>query len=68
MDQQYHTFRDTLQQEIDQIEKAYMTERTELIEKNINEINELYDIRRQKEESVYYYYYLLIIIIIIIFY
>ncbi|OUM65489.1 hypothetical protein PIROE2DRAFT_35114, partial [Piromyces sp. E2] len=51
MDQQYHTFRDTLQQEIDQIEKAYMTERTELIEKNINEINELYDIRRQKEEQ-----------------
>ncbi|KAG4091746.1 hypothetical protein H8356DRAFT_1430007 [Neocallimastix lanati (nom. inval.)] len=51
MDQQYRTFRDTLQQEIDQIEKAYMTERTELIEKNINEINELYDIRRQKEEQ-----------------
>jgi len=51
MDQQYHTFRETLQQEIDQIEKAYMTERTELIEKNINEINELYDIRRQKEEQ-----------------
>jgi len=51
MDQQYHTFRDTLQQEIDQIEKAYMTERTELIEKNINDINELYDIRRQKEEQ-----------------
>lgn len=49
MDSQYKTFQATLWEEFDQIEKAFVEERTELIESNVKEIENLFIMRRKNE-------------------
>ncbi|KAL2911140.1 hypothetical protein HK105_209388 [Polyrhizophydium stewartii] len=49
MEAQFKTFQGTLVQEIEHIEKAFVEERTELIDANVREIERLFETRRQNE-------------------
>ena len=51
MENQYRTFQQSLQNELSLIERAFMEERTELIESNIKEVEGLFDQRRNGESK-----------------
>ena len=51
MEAQYKTFQKTLNQEIEQIERAFVEERSELLHKNSNEIENLFTSRRENERK-----------------
>ncbi|KAJ3092478.1 hypothetical protein HK102_006889 [Quaeritorhiza haematococci] len=51
MEGQYRTFQTTLQEELEQIERAFIEERTELIESNIRELEVLLERRRENESQ-----------------
>ncbi|KAI9208600.1 sperm tail-domain-containing protein [Polychytrium aggregatum] len=52
MDNQYRNFQSTLREELEQIEKSFVQERTELIEANIKELEGLFE-QRGTNESRY---------------
>ncbi|KAI9144580.1 sperm tail-domain-containing protein [Paraphysoderma sedebokerense] len=49
MDVQYRDYQQVLREELDQVEKAFMEERTDLVEKNVKEIDMLFEQRRASE-------------------
>ncbi|KAI8928360.1 sperm tail-domain-containing protein [Entophlyctis helioformis] len=49
MEAQYKTFQGTLVEELEHIEKAFVEERTELIDANVRDIEQLFETRRQNE-------------------
>lgn len=49
MEGQYKTYKTALVAEADQIEKAFVEERTELLNANGNESDKLFDTRRSNE-------------------
>ncbi len=52
METQSRTFQTTLWEELEQIERSFVEERTELIESNSKEIENLFVTRRENERCV----------------
>jgi dynein regulatry complex protein 1 len=55
MEEQYKSYQMTLREEIDQIEKSFIEERSELIDSNLKEIESLFSARRENERFLQIY-------------
>ncbi|KAJ3042074.1 hypothetical protein HDV00_008155 [Rhizophlyctis rosea] len=49
MEQQHRSFQTTLREEIDAIEKAFVEERTDLVDSTVGEVDQLFETRRANE-------------------
>jgi dynein regulatory complex protein 1 len=54
MDSQYNKFQKTLLEEVEQIERSFVEERTELLETNAKELNQLFEQRKANEAYFVY--------------